>query len=275
MPPRSRATGSTRTAYGTAELFPTLSVRRGDGSGARAERRSSSRCCRSRNSSSGLQGADQVRRQPQALVPHQDAEDGQGDAWCRQRDHLADKEAAQLQGRPGRRSSGSARRSSTPRSRVQAAQGQDPHHGARPRASRPDPAAEEWRRCSSSTASSSLSPGIRCPGWRARGGDAAAHHLPRSGAARLPGQRLRAPSSASSGRAAIRRGSVTSRVDVCVSDGTGRPTRICDPGLKIAQGDYGLDGDERAGRGQLVVGFRVPDRHRRARCSSPAPDGGP
>ena len=54
-------------------------------------------------------------------------------------------------------------------------------------------------------------------------------------------------------------GFVTLRVDVCVSDRDGSTYADCDPGRNTAEGDNGLDGDERAGRGQLLVGFRVPD----------------
>ena len=74
-------------------------------------------------------------------------------------------------------------------------------------------------------------------------------------------------------------GFVTLRLDLCVSDRDGSTYADCDPGRNTAEGDNGLDGDDRVGRGQLLVGFRVPggDRcagvvreHRRERAPSPA-----
>ena len=53
-------------------------------------------------------------------------------------------------------------------------------------------------------------------------------------------------------------GFVTLRLDLCVSDRDGSTYADCDPGRNTAEGDNGLDGDEGSGRGQLLVGFRVP-----------------
>ncbi|HEY6891055.1 MAG TPA: hypothetical protein VI300_24845 [Solirubrobacter sp.] len=59
-------------------------------------------------------------------------------------------------------------------------------------------------------------------------------------------------------------GFVTLRVDVCVSDHDQSTYGSCDPdgrtGLSgTAESDNGRDGDESAGRGQLLVGYRVPN----------------
>ena len=53
-------------------------------------------------------------------------------------------------------------------------------------------------------------------------------------------------------------GFVTLRLDLCVSDRDGSTYADCDPGRNTAEGDNGLDGDDESGRGQLLVGFRVP-----------------
>ncbi len=53
-------------------------------------------------------------------------------------------------------------------------------------------------------------------------------------------------------------GFVTLRLDLCVSDRDGSTYADCDPGRNTAEGDNGLDGDDGSGRGQLLVGFRVP-----------------
>jgi hypothetical protein len=59
-------------------------------------------------------------------------------------------------------------------------------------------------------------------------------------------------------------GFVTLRVDVCVSDHDQSTYGSCDPdgrtGLSgTAESDNGREGDETAGRGQLMVGYRVPN----------------
>src|ERR1700755_735830 len=59
-------------------------------------------------------------------------------------------------------------------------------------------------------------------------------------------------------------GFVTLRVDVCVSDHDQSTYGSCDPdgrtGLSgTAESDNGRDGDENPGRGQLMLGYRVPD----------------
>jgi len=53
-------------------------------------------------------------------------------------------------------------------------------------------------------------------------------------------------------------GFVTLRLDLCVSDRDGSTYADCDPARNTAEGDNGLDGDDQFGRGQLLVGFRVP-----------------
>jgi hypothetical protein len=53
-------------------------------------------------------------------------------------------------------------------------------------------------------------------------------------------------------------GFVTLRLDICASDRDRSTYANCDPGRNTAEDDNGLDGDSRAGRGQLLVGFRVP-----------------
>lgn len=53
-------------------------------------------------------------------------------------------------------------------------------------------------------------------------------------------------------------GFVTLRLDLCVSDRNGSTYADCDPGRNTAEADNGLDGDDESGRGQLLVGFRVP-----------------
>ena len=62
-------------------------------------------------------------------------------------------------------------------------------------------------------------------------------------------------------------GFVTLRLDVCVSDRDGSTYADCDPGRNTAEGDNGLDGDDESGRGQLLVGFRVPGAPARPRPS--------
>lgn len=54
-------------------------------------------------------------------------------------------------------------------------------------------------------------------------------------------------------------GFVTLRVEVCVSDRNSSTYTTCVPGINTAESDNGQDGDAAGGgRGQLLVGFRVP-----------------
>ena len=54
-------------------------------------------------------------------------------------------------------------------------------------------------------------------------------------------------------------GFVTLRLEVCASDRDRSTYTTCEPGSNTEEADNGLDGDERSGRGQLLVGFRVPE----------------